>query len=162
MTALGATPHKPRRLQDDRLYDWTDGRLERTERLLRVRRDGAAARLTFKGPPQPGEMKVREEIELSVEDGDALMQLLDRLDLSLRFHYQKYRQELRLGDVVVTIDETPVGTYVELEGDEQGITTIADALGRAPTDYIVDSYHALFLQERERHGIAGPHMVFGP
>jgi hypothetical protein len=34
------------------------------------------------------------------------------------------------------------------------------ALGRAPDDYILDSYRALFLKHREHCGLTGSDMVF--
>ena len=57
--------------------------------------------------------------------------------------------------MIVAIDETPVGVFVEIEGSERGIETAAAALGRTTADYIVDSYRGLFLQERERLGTTG-------
>ena len=64
-------------------------------------------------------------------------------------HYQKYREEFEHHGVVVTIDETPIGTFVELEGDEQGIIRIAHALGRAPEEFVLDSYRGLFVKAQE-------------
>jgi hypothetical protein len=81
------------------------------------------------------------------------------------FRYQKYREEFSTPGVVVAIDETPVGTYVELEGDEDAILTMTTALGRSPADFIIDSYYRLFrlfLKRRDEFGLAGPHMIFGP
>ena len=66
----------------------------------------------------------------------------------------------RTDDVIVAIDETPVGVYVEIEGSEHGIEAAAAALGRTAADYIVDSYRALFLQERERLGTGAADMMF--
>ena len=43
------------------------------------------------------------------------------------------------------IDETPIGTYLEIEGPVDVIHEAARALGRGPADYIGDSYAALFL-----------------
>jgi adenylate cyclase, class 2 len=76
------------------------------------------------------------------------------------FRYEKYREEFAHEDVIVAIDETPVGTFVEIEGSEQGIGAMAEALGRSAADYIQDSYRGLFLRYREQFGIAGPDMVF--
>jgi hypothetical protein len=50
--------------------------------------------------------------------------------------------------------------FVEIEGSEQGIATMAEALGRAAADYILDSYRGLFLRHREEFGLSGGDMVF--
>jgi hypothetical protein len=63
--------------------------------------------------------------------------------------------------VIVAIDETPVGIFVEVEGCEQGIENAAAALGRSQADYILDSYRSLFLQHREAYGLDTSDMVFG-
>jgi hypothetical protein len=53
-----------------------------------------------------------------------------------------------------------VGVFVEIEGGEQGIAAMAEALGRTPDDYILDSYRGLYLRYREEHRLSGPDMVF--
>jgi hypothetical protein len=53
-----------------------------------------------------------------------------------------------------------VGVFIEIEGSEQGITTMARALGRRPKDYILDSYRGLFLKHRDELGLHGTDMVF--
>lgn len=158
--AIGARTASPRRLQDDALYDTEDEALRRRRCVLRVRREGACSVLTFKGPVQPGPMKLREELETGVADGAVLQLVLDRLGLRAWFRYQKYRQEFEADGVVIAVDETPIGTFVEIEGSEAGITAAASALGRTTADYILDSYYALFQKSREALGVRGPHMVF--
>jgi hypothetical protein len=37
---------------------------------------------------------------------------------------------------------------------------MAEALGRTPADYILDSYRGLFLKHREAFGLTGADMVF--
>ena len=160
IVATGAAGRRPRQLQDDRLLDWPDGRLRERGCTLRVRDQAGAAALTFKGPRQPGAMKVREELETVVADAPLLVRLLEQLGLRVWFRYQKYREEYELPGVVLTIDETPIGTYVELEGEEQGITDLAAAMGRTPRDYVVDSYFSLFAQARAGQPDAGVDMVF--
>ena len=86
--------------------------------------------LTFKGPVQPSAMKLREELETAVGDGTLMLRLLEELGFRVWFRYQKYREEFALDDVIVAVDETPVGTYVEIEGGERGIATATEALGR--------------------------------
>jgi adenylate cyclase class 2 len=43
------------------------------------------------------------------------------------------------------LDETPIGNFLEIEGDPAGIDAAAARLGFARSDYITDSYHRLFL-----------------
>jgi adenylate cyclase class 2 len=158
--ACGATPLLGRRLQEDSLLDTDSEELRRRRCVLRVRMENGKSRLTFKGPVQPGLMKVREELETVVGDGEILKRVLCELGLHIWFRYEKYREEFAYEDVIVAIDETPVGVFVELEGSEQGIAMMAERLGRFESDYIQDSYRGLFLRHREEHGLSGPDMVF--
>jgi len=160
IVATGATPLLGRRLQEDSLLDTDDEQLRRRRCVLRVRVENGKSRLTFKGPVQPAVMKVRDEFETVVGDGSVLLRVLEELGLHVWFRYEKYREEFAHEDVIVALDETPVGTFVEIEGGEQGITVMADALGRSPADYILDSYRGLFLQHREALGLTGVDMVF--
>ena len=160
IVALGATPLHGRRLQEDCLLDTGDERLRRQRSVLRVRCEAGKSLLTFKGPTQPGTMKLRDEHETVVGDGDMLLVILQQLGLHIWFRYEKYREEFSADDVVIALDETPVGTFVELEGGEAAIDDTAKALGRAPADYITDSYRFLFVQHREACGLSGSDMVF--
>jgi len=160
--ATGATPLLGRRLQEDSLLDTRDEDLRRRRCVLRVRMENGKSRLTFKGPVQSPAMKLREEVETVVGDGEVVLRVLQELGLHVWFRYEKYREEFAHEDVIVAIDETPVGVFVEIEGGEQGIAAMTEALGRTPDDYITDSYRGLFLQRRDAHGLTGPHMVFAP
>ena len=71
-----ATPLLGRRLQEDALLDSDDEELRRRRCVLRVRMENGKSRLTFKGPAQPGVMKVREELETVVGDGEMLLRVL--------------------------------------------------------------------------------------
>ena len=157
---VGAIPLCARRLQEDSLFDWPDARLRDTRRLLRVRQEDGRTTLTFKGPPEAATMKVREEVESTAGDGANLVTILERLGLEVWFRYQKYRQEFEHAGVVISVDETPVGTFVELEGDEAGITRIASSMGRGQADYILDSYRNIFLKSRDARGLSMVDMVF--
>ena len=158
--ASGATPLHGRRLQEDALLDTDDEELRRRRCVLRVRMENGKSRLTFKGPVQPGIMKLREELETVIGDGDILLRVLKELGLHVWFRYEKYREEFAHEDVVVAIDETPVGIFVEIEGSEAGIHRVAESLGRAESDYIVDSYRGVFLRHRQEVGITGSDMLF--
>jgi adenylate cyclase class 2 len=162
VVAAGAMPRYGRRLQEDALLDTEDEQLRRQRCVLRVRMENGKSRLTWKGPVQPSVMKVREEIETVVGDGEVLLRVFGELGLHVWFRYEKYREEFSHEDVIVAIDETPVGVFVEIEGTENGISEMSSALGRTPDDYLLDSYRSLFLQHREQHGLTGSDMVFDP
>jgi len=156
----GATPLHGRRLQEDCLLDDEEETLRRRRCVLRIRNEGGKSRLTFKGPVQPSTVKVREEFETVVGDGAVLQHVLEELGLHVWFRYEKYREEFALEDVVLTIDETPVGVFVEIEGSEASIAAMAEALGRTPADFVLDSYRTLWLKHRDAMGLCGTDMIF--
>ena len=158
--AAGAAPLKCRRLQEDALFDTSDESLRRTGCALRVRSESGRSLLTFKGPAQASRMKTREEHETVVSDGDVLTRVLESLGLHVWFRYQKFREEFAAEDATIALDETPIGTFVEIEGGERAIEFMARALGRSESDYVLDSYRGLFLQRRERLGFTGADMMF--
>ena len=165
VAALGAVPLRARRLQDDRLLDTAGGRLRDEWCTLRVRVEqpaggGESAALTFKGPPRPDVMKVREELETDVGDGAALLEMLRRVGFDVWFRYQKYREEFERDGTIVAIDETPCGVFVELEGSEAGVTRLARALGRGPGDYITASYRRVWESDCAARGRPAGDMVF--
>jgi adenylate cyclase, class 2 len=158
--AAGAAPLKCRRLQEDALFDTNDESLRRNGCALRVRSESGRSLLTYKGPIQATRMKTREEHETVVSDGDVLTRVLESLGLHVWFRYQKFREEFAAEDATIALDETPIGTFVEIEGGEQAIEQLAHALGRTESDYVLDSYRGLFLQRRERLGLTGADMMF--
>jgi adenylate cyclase, class 2 len=158
--AAGAEPIRSRRLQEDCLLDTPDESLRRRRCVLRVRMESGKSLLTYKGPVQPSDMRLREELETIVADGPLLLRILEELGLRVWFRYQKYREEFVLDDVIVAVDETPVGTFVEIEGGDRGIAEMAIALGRKPSDYLLDSYRALFCQHCRALGVPVTDMLF--
>jgi len=148
VTALGASLQKPRHLEDNVLYDDATSSLYGSGQALRLRRADGRAIVTHKGPRQDrGDgIKGRAETELEVSDGDAFHAILTALGYRPVFRYQKYREAWRWRDVEIVIDETPIGTFLEVEGPIETIHAAARALGRGPADYVDDSYVALFAR----------------
>src|ERR1051325_15044 len=135
----GATPLRARRLQEDSLFDTPDETLRHRGCALRVRSESGKSFLTFKGPVQRSAMKVREEHETVVADGDALRRVFGELGFHPWFRYQKYREEFAAQDATIAIDETPVGTFIEIEGGEAAIDALTRPMGRTPADFLLDS-----------------------
>lgn len=160
IAGAGATPLRCRRLQEDALLDTDDEAIRRKRCVLRIRTESGKSLLTFKGPVQPSAMKVREEQETVVGDGEVLLTVFQELGLHVWFRYEKYREEYSAEDVTVALDETPLGTFVEIEGSEDGILAMTAALGRTPADFILESYRNLFVSHATRHGLPGRDMLF--
>ena len=158
--AAGATPLHGRRLQEDALLD-----TGATRSAIADARCGSGWRTARAGSPSRDRssdsvMKLRDEFETLVGDGVLLLRIFEELGYQVWFRYEKYREEFAHEDVIVAIDETPVGVFVEIEGSETGITAMAAALGRGPDDYILDSYRGLFLKRGDALGLTGADMVF--
>jgi len=109
--------------------------------------------------------KVREEHEVEIADANSMRQLLEALGMRPIFRYEKYRTTFllpRLAGVQIEVDETPVGTFLEVEGDPSGIEHAAKLLGYREKDYIRQSYGALYIRECRRRGLIPSDMLFSP
>jgi adenylate cyclase, class 2 len=144
--ALGARLVRDRHFEDNLILDDAAGSLAAAGKALRLRRAAGAAVLTFKGPRQgPVALKSRPEIEAAIPDPDSFEAILGGLGYRKVFRYQKYRETYAWKDVEIVVDETPVGTFLEIEGEEAAIHEAAAALGRGPQDYLTASYATLFF-----------------
>jgi adenylate cyclase class 2 len=162
LRSLGATLHRPRHFEDNFILEDSGGKLRRAGSLLRVRLTPAAAFLTFKGPRRiVGGTKEREEIEMEIQDGPHLLKILGRSGMKCTFRYQKYRTIYRHASVLITLDETPIGNYMELEGPRGGIARFARRLGFGREDFITETYHGLFVSYRKANHIKFGNMLFG-
>jgi adenylate cyclase class 2 len=143
------------------LFDDAQHRLYRSGMALRVREVNGRVLLTYKGPAEPGRHKSREEIETAFDNPAALRAILERLGYRPVFRYEKYRAEYTDGKGVATVDETPVGFFLELEGAPSWIDRTARALGFRRSDYITASYSRLQEEHCAKRGEAVRDMVFG-
>jgi adenylate cyclase class 2 len=162
LRAAGFRVSKRRVFETNTAFDTPELGLRRAATLLRVRQAGGMATLTYKGPPDVGRHKSREELELEISDARAMGAIIERLGLGPVFRYDKYRTEYReVGrSGMATLDETPVGVYLELEGTPTWIDRIARKLGFAETDYITASYARLYLEWCKRSGVRPSDMLF--
>jgi adenylate cyclase class 2 len=172
------------------LYDTEGQELREKDLALRVRietpTDGAKAKrekrflLTFKGPVKGGAIrrsandlrfggshKVREEVELEVRDANALGMIFAGLGMRESFHYEKYRTTFRMPEsarwargLLIELDETPIGNFVELEGPAAAIDRVAKLLGFSKGDYVLTNYLRLHAEECMKRGEKGGDMRF--
>ena len=125
-------------------YDLADGSLVAQKQVLRLRKD-AQARLTFKGPGVMEEdVLLRKEVEVVVSDFDTTNRLLEALGYQVVMMYEKYRANYLLDSLVMSVDETPLGFFVELVGESPAqVRKAADVLGLDWDARINLSYSAL-------------------
>jgi adenylate cyclase class 2 len=138
---------KRRVREDNVLFDTPKHALRSAGAALRIRQAGRRSVLTYKGRVRPGKYKSREELEIEIGDAAAAARILARLGFEPAFRYQKYRTEYKGLDSAgfVSLDETPVGCFLELEGPPQWIERTRRALGFQASDGITASYVGLYL-----------------
>ncbi|HET9796229.1 MAG TPA: class IV adenylate cyclase [Thermoanaerobaculia bacterium] len=148
-------------LESNVLFDDAAGRLLASGTALRLRRARGRALVTFKGRAAfEGAVKRREELETEVADAATFERVLERLGFVPKFRYDKRREEFRFAGCVVALDETPIGTFVEIEGEPSAIEAAATDLGLDPRHAVRDSYAGLYRRARESDPSLPPDMVF--
>jgi adenylate cyclase class 2 len=171
LRSLGFRPVHPRSLEDNLLLDTPDRALRQVRSILRVRRYGSRWLLTYKGTPDPDQnYKSRVELETEIKEPRAIQSILEVLGFRPVFQYQKFRVQYRQpvpegrkssgSGGEVSLDETPVGNFLELEGSRAWIDRVARQLGYSRTDYLTASYGALYLDDCRERGVAPGDMVF--
>lgn len=144
LEGLGAEQTHARVYERNVRFDTADGELLARAQLLRLRQD-SRVRLTFKAETAAvqSEAKVREEIEVTLNNFDDMSLILQRLGFVPVQVYEKYRETYQLGAVEVVLDELPFGRFVELEGDEAAIRQAAHTLGFDWSRRILVNYLAM-------------------
>lgn len=158
LVELEAERQQPSGLEENEIFD-LDGQLESAGSLLRLRQDGRGTRLTFKGPATfEGEVKVRHEHEITVDDAEQARALIESLGYRRVGVYQKYREEWLLGGVIIALDHTPIGGFAEFEGE--GAERVADRCRFSPADAERRNYAQLYKDYRKQNADAPADMVF--
>jgi adenylate cyclase class 2 len=176
--------------EENVIFDTPQGGLAKHGQLLRIRTETPEVRgksknsepkqrvvLTFKQPLRAAERapessptfpyKVREEIEVEVAEAGNLTKIFEGLGMAGWFRYEKYRTTFRMPaskswakDLLIELDETAIGTFVELEGPVPAIDRAAQELGYSKHDYVLKNYLRLYLEDCRRKGEQPSHMLF--
>jgi adenylate cyclase class 2 len=150
---LGFKVKKPEYFESNIVWDTPDHQLRKSGCLLRLRKEDTGGILTFKRPVPEKEKtasyKIREEIETRFSDFDKGREIFSALGFQVFFRYEKYREIYEKNSIIVTVDRTPIGNFIEIEGAEDSIDDVALQLGYSKRDYIVDSYYVLFRKHHK-------------
>ena len=161
LRSLDAAAVTPVHLEINDLYDGADGRFAKSGSTLRLRRARGEAILTYKGPARfEGGVKKREERETRVSDADQTEAILQGIGFTRKFRYEKRREEWRLRECLIALDETPIGRFIEIEGDPPQIRLAVVALGLDFASAIPYSYARLYALKRKERPELPEDMVF--
>lgn len=151
LSALGAVPG-PEEQEDNVLWDDPEGSLRRGGSVLRLRTSGGQVTVTLKGKAVFTEgVKSRLELETTVGSAEVLAGILRQLGLLPVFRYEKRRTTWRFPQPArpeIVVDETPLGLFAEIEGEEGAILVLARELGVSAAEFLADSYVSLWQKAR--------------
>jgi len=172
-------------LERNTLFDTPESALRCSGRLLRIRIETIAPRnpkgrlnpprsntvsravLTAKAPAPSksaaaSHYKEKFERELVVRNPSRWRQVFFDLGLRPSFRYEKFRTTLRIPrlDLVLDLDETPAGVFLELEGAPRAIDQTARALGFSPSVYYRGTYWDVYAADCRRRGRTPRNMLF--
>jgi adenylate cyclase class 2 len=163
------------RLEEERFehnirFDTPGEGLRRVGKVLRLRRieTDASTRhiVTVKAPVKEDQrsanrgIRSRHEAEFTVDDDQAFVQALELLGYAITWRYEKHRRVYTLGEVEVTLDDTPLGTIVEIEGEEKAIIKAARSLGLNMDEGLALSYAELFERVTDYMHLNVTHMTY--
>jgi adenylate cyclase class 2 len=154
---LGFQQVTPRTHEMNVLFDLPGYPLRDRGDVLRLRKYGETWVLTHKTKSQSesGPHKIRVETETRVDNGEKMEAILRALQFEPSFRYEKFRAEWEGSNGHVVIDETPIGTFGEIEGPPEWIDSVARDLEIDRKDYITETYAGLFnLWKRETKSAA--------
>ncbi len=151
----------PLHFESNDLFDNERGSLAAAGCALRLRRTDATTLLTFKGPARfESGVKVRPECETGVSDASQAEAILAGLGLARRFRYEKRREEWETEGCAIALDETPIGNFVEVEGEPGAIRRVVSLLGLDFASAIPYTYARLYAERRKEDPALPPDMVF--
>ncbi len=167
---------QPRVREQNTLYDTPNSDLRRHKMLLRLRIETPTTHnaprkprerviLTSKASPKRAQKKpyykIRAEREQVVpQSSKQYAAALNALGFRPTFRYDKFRTTFRLPNLHLDLDETPAGTFLELEGKPQAIDRAAKALRFSKQAYLRATYWDLYVADCRRRGIAPKNMLF--
>lgn len=164
LSGLGFRQVTPRTFERNVLYDTPERRLRADGQILRIREYGPKWVITHKGLPANNSAEARHkqriETETEVADGEALGLIFEAIGLQPAFIYEKWRTEWADETGHCVLDETPLGTFAELEGPPEWIDQTGDRLGVEQSEFMTLSYGRLFDVWKEKTGSPAQHLTF--
>jgi adenylate cyclase class 2 len=132
---------------------YAGGTLDQDRSVLRLRRVGKRATLTYKERfPTRSAVKHQREDETPIDDPDAMESILDALGFTPALVYEKHRETWTLGETEIVIDELPFGLFMEIEGTEKNILAVENKLLIKGLKTEMATYPRLTRKHGKNHG----------
>src|SRR5271165_3422232 len=160
LSELGFRCITPPTHESNTLYDLPGQKLRWKGQLLRLREYGGVWTLTHKARGSVGRHKSRIELETVVADGPGMDSILRALGYRPVLVYEKFRSEWSDGRGHIVLDQTPIGTFAEIEGPPRWIDATARRLGISSADYVTKSYAELFFEWKRKTNRKAKNMTF--
>ena len=136
----------PATTEANRLWDRA-GELLAGDCALRTRQYGDRATLTWKGAKVADpHLKIRPEVETGVADAGAMEGILRALGYQPVLEMVKTRTIWTRGELEACLDDTPFGSFLELEGSREEIAAAMAELALDPAQIETRSYAALYSE----------------
>lgn len=146
----GATP-EGEEFEENTLY--AGGQLDSSRQVLRLRRVGGRAFLTYKERGDSASaVKRHREDETRVDDAAALADILAALGFTPSLVYEKRRATWQLSGAEIVVDELPFGLFVEIEGEESIIAEVEELLGLTEAEAEMATYPELVRRCGRKQG----------
>lgn len=151
---LGAVCEQPMRLMR-RIVVHSEF-MSRKDAFLRIRDEGNRVTMTYK-QFDDDTINGAKEHEVIVSDFDTVVALLDAAGLAYDTYQESKRENWRLGDVEIMLDEWPwLNSYVEIEGlSETGVRDLAAKLGLHWEDAVFGGVANVYAAQYRHIGEAG-------
>ncbi|HWS98986.1 MAG TPA: class IV adenylate cyclase [Pyrinomonadaceae bacterium] len=137
--------------EENTLY--AGGQLDSGRQVLRLRRVGGRAVLTYKerGDSASSVKRYRED-ETRVDDAAALADILAALGFTPSLVYEKRRATWQLKGAEIVVDDLPFGLFLEIEGEESVITEVEELLGLTEAEAEMATYPELARRYGQKRG----------
>ncbi len=146
--------------QDDAYFAHPERDFRATDEAVRIRTVGDEYFLTYKGKKLEYQTKTREEIEIRIEEGKAMAEILERLGFSLAGNVIKTRDYYSLENYWVAVDEVfGLGPFIEIEKqadsyEPEEFIELFERLGIDQTQMERRSYLELLIEKQGGENIA--------
>lgn len=158
---LGFVIDQKRGLEINTMFDNKSGLMQQSNGRIRLRKTIKGVEFCYKLPLVSEGIKRELELEVELSDYAIMESILEKMEYTPTTGYERYRTILSKDGVKVTIDEFPFASFLEIEGDEENIISVAGEIGFDLKDNLMKPCDTLFSEWREERGLPfKPYMRF--